>query len=117
MRTSAKQSVNRGAIEARRIQSLLVISFESVTFEADEAINLSDEQSIGGAEKLELLYRGAVLRRPVRRRGDDEGDVVAGVRIHDVVSTDRPVNPLHFVTRMLNHHRRRLRRLAIPHSQ
>lgn len=76
---------------------------------------MSDEQGIVWSEKLELLQWRPILRLQ-SRRGHHKCHVVAWVRGHDLVGTHRPVNPLDLVPRVLDHHRRRLRRLTVPHD-
>lgn len=86
------------------------------TFEADESVNLSGNQSVIWSEKLQLLHRQSILRRSRRRRGDHQRHVVTRVGAHDLVGTHRPVQPVHLAAAgVLNQHRRRLRRLAVPH--
>lgn len=105
----------------------------------DEAVDLAEEQRLLGLEQLDL---GDLRRRPsglvadgrsdggvfglaatatTGRGGGDteqhEGDVVAWVAAHDVRRGGRPVEPLHLAARVLDHHRRHLRRLAIPHRR
>jgi hypothetical protein len=47
---------------------------------------------------------------------DDEGDVVPGILAHDVGRGGRPVEALDLaVAGVLDHHGRRIRRLAVPH--
>ena len=77
---------------------------------------MADEKRVIGAEELELLNWVSIFGLH-SGGGEKEGNVMAGVRVHDFVCTYRPINPLDLlIPRVLNHHRRRLRRLTVPHS-
>lgn len=77
---------------------------------------MADEKGVVGAEELEVLQWGASVGLQ-SRGGDDEGDVVARVGVHDLVGADGPINPLDLVVSgMVNEHRGRLRRLTVPHD-
>jgi hypothetical protein len=99
------------------------------TLGGDEAVHLAEEQRVLGLEKLHLGDRGGaaghrgdggVLLPRERCRGagdaeDDERDVVPGVAAHHVGRGGRAVQSLHLAARVLDHHGRRLRRLAVAH--
>lgn len=76
---------------------------------------MADEKRVIGAEELELLHGGPIFGLQ-SGGGHNERNVVARIRVHDLVCTYRPINPLDLVIpRVLNHDRRRLRRLTVPH--
>jgi len=94
----------------------------------DEPVHLPQEQRVLGLEQLHLGDPGAAARR--RARGDlrvrvlladgrdaehDERHVVPGVAAHHLRRGGRPVQPLHLAAGVLDHHGRRLRRLAVAH--
>jgi hypothetical protein len=91
------------------------------TFEADEAVDAAELERVVGAEQLEVLHgrggRGSSVSRAARLRdGDDGRDVVARVGRHDGPRRERPVGALRAAAaRVLDQHRRRLRRLAVAH--
>lgn len=97
----------------------------SSTFEADEAVDAAEQERVVGAEQLEVLHghgrsggRGgccSVCRGRRQRGGGDDGrDVVARVGRHDGPGRERPVGALRAAAaRVLDHHRRHLRRLAL----
>lgn len=72
---------------------------------------MANKQSVVGTEKLEVLQVGRGSGG-----GNEKRHEMTGVGVHDLASANRPVNPLGLITsRMLNHHRRCLRSLTIPH--
>lgn len=96
----------------------------------DEAVDLAEKKVVLGAEKPDPREPrphsgggGPADSRwmPCRQAlaGDaaesDEGDVVTGVAPHNLARRRRPVEPLHPPPWVLYHHRRRIRRLAVPH--
>ena len=90
----------------------------------DEAVDLAEEERVLWLEELDLGYpRTSIFSGDggfglgVDVMQDDEGDVVAGVPAHDVRRGGRPVKALDLaVARVLDHHGRRVRRLAVPHA-
>ena len=77
---------------------------------------MADKKRVIRAEEFELLNRGTILGLQ-SGRGNNQRNVMARVGVHDLVCTYGPINPLDFGInpRVLNDHRRRLRRLAVPH--
>ena len=85
--------------------------------DGDEAVGLAERQRVPGLEQLHPRHPRraaplpALLPRPVR----DERDVVARVGAHDLGGAGGPVEALDAAARVLQHHRRRLRRLTVAH--
>jgi hypothetical protein len=83
---------------------------------------VTEEQRLLGLEQLDAREaHGAPLaaRGVLPVLGDaerDERDVVARVGAHDLGGAGGPVEPLHPPARVLEQHRRHLRRLAVPHA-
>ena len=82
---------------------------------------MAEEQGLLGLEQLDAreahgaaLAAGGVL--PLLGDAErDERDVVARVGAHHLGRAGGPAEPLHPPARVLEQHRRRLRRLAVPH--
>ena len=96
----------------------------------DQAVDLAEEKRVLGLEKLHFRDPGASTSSGDGCHGrvglgftaaagdveDDERDVVPGIPAHDVSRSGRPVEALDLaVARVLDHHGRRIRRLAVSH--
>jgi len=75
---------------------------------------MTNEQSIIRSKKLELFQWQPVFC-PRCWWCYNKGHIVTWIRVHDFMSTNRPVNPLDLVSRMLYHDSCRLRCLTISH--
>lgn len=86
------------------------------TLGGEQPVDLAEQEHILG---LEQLYAGkpdaAAILLLLGDVEADKGNMVAWVGLHDVGSTRRPVQPLHPPTRVLDHHGRHLRCLAVSH--
>nr|CAB3482975.1 unnamed protein product [Digitaria exilis] len=123
-----RASSHRRVLSCRRAWIAFATS-EKHTLRGDETVDLAEHQRVRGLEELHLGDLGSSAaaaagggRGGVRLVGadagdaeDDEGDVVPGVASHHLAGGGRPVQPLHLPAGVLDHHGRRLRRLAIAH--
>lgn len=83
-------------------------------FKTDKSINMTNEQSIIRSKKLELFQWQPVFCP--RWWCYNKCHIVTWIRVHDFMSTNRPVNPLDLVSRMLYHDSCCLRCLTISHD-
>lgn len=98
----------------------------------DEPIDLPQHQGVRRPEQLDARDPDAAAPRggsggtaPVGGGadggGDEEGDIVTGVHLHDLAGADRPEQLVGLPARMLDHQRRRVyclaMAMAIPHAQ
>ena len=87
--------------------------------DGDEAVGLAERQRVPGLEQLHPRHPRRAAPLPLRllvpRPARDERDVVARVGAHDLGGAGGPVEALDAAARVLQHHRRRLRRLTVAH--
>lgn len=90
------------------------------TLGCDEPVDLAENEGIGRLQKLDssqsdgveiggvwlVVIAAAVAAARANFRwadfgGDEEGDVVAGIRLHDLAGVHRPIESVDFAGRML----------------
>lgn len=77
---------------------------------------MADEEGVVRPEQLKVPRRRAAVVGGARTgSGDDDSNVVAGVGGHDLGGGEGAVGLLQPAVLVMDHHRRCLRRLTVPH--